>query len=180
MHYEILGIPRNHKCSIELIQADLIEIKRKPNQIFHFTDVDNFLNCLIGHSSCVIHQGKDSENEGKWKVYFWEASYDQQKGTFGSSAFQNILPYSSLAILTMDSEYWLQGTLEARTKETRRWIDLWRQIQNIASKIRRLDNENKFADADRFEYMTVDELKEKHQEMQEEYSSLTRKPTSEV
>ena len=181
MHFEILGYKRRFKCSIELVKADVIEIKRRPNQVFHFKEVNNFINCLIGHSSCVVHLGKDSDDAETWKAYFWEPTFDQAKKASGYGvSSENLLPHGSLAILETETEYELEFELERRAKETRRWIDLFGEIRNLSGKIRKIDDENKYADADRFEYMNVEELEKVLEEIRTEYQRLTRREKVEV
>ena len=178
MHFEVLSLARRSTCSIELVQADVIEIKRRPNQVFTFKDADSFLDALIGHSSCVVHAGKDSEDSEAWKAYYWEPTFDQAKKEYGYE--RNILPHGSLAVLEMESEYDLRFALESRAKETRRYIDLFRKVSHLAEKIRAVDRESEYADEDRFQYMSADELEGVLEEMREAYKGLTQKKRSEV
>ena len=180
MHFEVLGFKRRFKCSVELVKADVIEVKRRPNQVFHFKDVGNFIDCLIGHSSCVVHLGKDSADSDEWQAYFWEPTFDQAKKTYGYGEGQNLLPMGSLAILETDSEYELEFALESRAKETRRWIDFFDEIRKLSNKIRAVDEESKYADPDRFAYMSADELEKVLDEIKGEYRQLTRKEKAEV
>ena len=178
MHFEVLSLERRSICSIELVQADVIEIKRRPNQVFTFKDVDSFLDALIGHSSCVVHVGKDSEDSEAWKAFYWEPTFDQAKKSYGYE--RNILPHGSLAVLEMESEYDLTWTLESRAKETRRYIDLFRKVSHLAEKIRAVDRESEYADAERFQYIGADELERVLEEMRETYEGLTRTKRAEV
>lgn len=180
MHFEVLGYKRNFKCSIELLKADVIEIKRRPNQVFHFKEVKNFVNCLLGHTSCVVHLGKDAADAETWKAYFWEPTFDQARKASYTGSGENLLPHGSLAILETETEYELQFELERRAKETRRWIDLFSEIRNLSGKIRKVDPENKYADSDRFEYMNVEELATVLEETKTEYQRLTRREKAEV
>jgi len=165
-------------CSVELVKADVIEIKRRPNQVFVFKDVDSFLDALIGHSSCVVHVGRDSEDAEDWKAYYWEPTFEQAKKEFGG--VEHLLPFGSLAILLMDSEYDLEWRLEERAKEARRYIDLFRKVSHLADKIRAVDRESEYADEDRFQYMSADELERVLGEMTEVYEGLTKTKRAEV
>lgn len=180
MHFEVLGYKRRFKCSIELVKADVIEIKRRPNQVFHFKDVDNFIDCLIGHSSCVVHLGKDSADSDEWKAYFWEPTFEQAKKAYGYGEGENLLPMGSLAILEIDDEYELEFALKERAKETRRWVDLFDEIRKLSNKIRAVDDESKYADPDRFTYMSADELEKVLEEIKSEYAELTKVKKAEI
>lgn len=181
MHFEVLGYKKRFKCSIELVKADVIEIKRRPNQVFHFKEVGNFVNSLIGHSSCVVHLGKDSADADKWKAYFWEPTFDQaRKGSGYGVSSENLLPHGSLAILETDSEYELEWELKRLQDEARKWIDLFGEISKLSKKIRAVDDESKYADQDRFEYMSVEELETVLEEIKTEYQQLTRKEKAEI
>jgi len=180
MHFEVLGHRRNHKCSIELLKANVIEIKRRPNQVFHFKDVNNFINTLIGHNSCVVHFGKDSPDDETWKAYFWEPTFDHARSASYTASGENLLPPGSLAILETETEYELEFELERQAKITRQWIDLFNEISSLAGKIRRVDPENKYGDPERFEYMNVEELATVLEETKTEYQRLTRREKAEV
>jgi len=180
MHFEVLGYKRRFKCEIELVKADVIEIKRRPNQVFHFKDASNFIDCLIGHGSCVVQLGKDSADSETWKAYFWEPTLEEAKKAYGYSEGHNLLPTGSLAILETDDEYELEFALESRAKEARRWIDLFDEITKLSKKVRAVDEESEYADPERFTYMGADELEKVLEEIKSEYQQLTRREKVEV
>lgn len=180
MHFEILGFRRRFKCGVDLVKSDVIEIKRKPNQVFVFTDPENFVDAIIGHTSCVVYVGKDSSDAETWKAYYWEPGYEEAKKAYGYDHGGNILPLGSLAVLEMDKEDDLEWELKDRAEETRRWIALFGQISSLAKKIRAVDEENEYANADSFEYMSADELETTLAKMKEEYERLTKTRKVEV
>ena len=180
MHFEVLNLRRRSTSSIELVKADVINIKRRPNQVFTFKDVDSFIDSIIGHSACVVYVGKDSDDSEAWRAYYWEPTFDQAKKSYGYGEGNNILPHGSLAILEMENEYDLTWTLENRAKETRRYIDLFRKVSHLAEKIRAVDRESEYADADRFQYMSADELERVLKEIRETYEGLTKTKRAEV
>lgn len=189
MHFEVLGRQRRHVCSVELIMADVIEIKRKPNQVFTFRQVSNFVDALIGHSAVVAHVGRDAEaqeeaqkagmDSDKWVAYYWEKQADD-KGGYGYSGGESILPPGSLAKLEMENQYELEWELELRQTQARKWLDLFTQIRSLSKKISNIDRENKFADEDRFQFMSVEELQGVLVEVEDEYQQLTRRAKVEV
>ena len=180
MHFEVLNSRRRLKCGIELVKADVIQIKRRPNQVFMFKDVDSFVDAIIGHTSCVVYMGKDSDDSELWKAYYWEPTFDEAKKSYGYGEGNNILPHGSLAILEMESEYDLTWTLESRSKEARMYIDLFRKVSHLAEKIRAVDRESEYADEDMFQYMSADELERVLEEMREAYEGLTKTKRAEV
>jgi len=173
VHYEILSHNRMYRCAVELVKAEVIEIKRRASQVFKFRDVGNFVDILTGHSSCVVYVGRDSEDSETWKAYYWEPTIDEAKKAYGWSEGENILPPGSLAILEMQDEYELEWELESRARETRKWLDLWEEIGKLSKKIWNIDDENKYADADKFRFMTTSELEQVLEEMKREYQKLT-------
>lgn len=177
-HFEVLSLERRSTCSIELVKADVIDIKRQPTKVFTFKDVDSFIDSLTGHSSCVVYVGKDSDDSEAWRAYYWEPTFDQARKAFGYE--RNILPHGSLAILELEGEYDLTWTLESRAQETRRYVDLFRKVSHLASKIRSVDRESEYADEDRFQYMNPDELERVLEEMTVAYEGLTKTRKAEV
>ena len=123
MEYEILGVGKQYKCGVQLVKADVIEIKRKPNQVFTFRDAGNFVESLIGHSNVVVYVGQqpsDSESES-WVAYYWEPSDPRKAKDYGyRSSYGSVLPLGSLAVLEMETEYDLQWELEKRAEECAR------------------------------------------------------------
>jgi len=180
MHFEVLGRNRRYTTSIELVMADIIEIKRKPNQVFTFKDPENFVNALIGHDSVVVHVGKDSEDSDVLKAYYWEPGYEEAKKHSGFREGGNILPTGSLAVLEMKDAFDLEGQLTYLQGETRRWVALFKQVAALSRKISDINRENKYADEESFEYMSPDELEKVLEEMKAEYERLTKKPRAEV
>jgi len=180
MHFEVLNIRRRFLCSIELVKADVIEIKRRPNQVFTFKDAESFVDSIIGRHSCVVYVGRDSDDSELWKAYYWEPTFDQAKKAYGYGEGNNILPLGSLAVLEMETEYDLEWTLENRAQEARRYIDLFKRISHLAQKIRAVDRESEYADEERFQYMTADELEKILEEMEIEYERLTKVKRAEV
>lgn len=179
MRFDVLGFNRRFRCSIEMIKSDVIEIKRKPNQVFLFRDANNFVEALIGRASCIVYVGKDSEDSESWKAYYWEPS-EPKKAGYGYSEGNNILPLGSLAILEMETEYDLEWELQRRAEETRRWVGLWQEVNRLSKRIRDVNEESKYADAERFEHMTADELEKVLDEMKNEYSGLTKPKKADV
>jgi len=179
MRFDVLGFNRRFRCSIEMIKSDVIEIKRKPNQVFLFRDPNNFVEALIGRASCIVYVGRDSEDSESWKAYYWEPS-EPKKAGYGYSEGNNIIPLGSLAVLEMETEYDLEWTLQSRADETRRWVGLWQEVNRLSKKIRNVDEESKYADAEAFEHMTADELKKVLEEMREAYEELTQRKRTEV
>lgn len=189
MHFEVLGRERRHSCSVELVMADMIEIKRKPNQVFTFKNVSNFVDALIGHRSTVVHVGRDAETQeeaekagvdtDKWVAYYWEKPSDD-KGGYGYSGGESILPPGSLAKLEMDNQFEVEWELDLRQTQARKWVDLWAQVQSFCHKIGKIDRENKYSDEDQFRYMSREELEKVLEQIKAEYEGLTHKKKAEV
>jgi len=180
MHFEVLNLRRRYTCSVELVKSEVIEIKRRPNQVFTFKDADSFVDAIIGHSSCVVYVGKDSSDSELWKAYYWEPTFEEAKKSGYGEGGSNILPSGSLAILDMEGEYDLTWTLESRAKEARRYIDLFKKVSQLSDKIRAVDRESEYADAERFQYMSADELEKVLAEMREAYEGLTQTKRAKV
>lgn len=177
-HFDILNARRSSATAIELVKSDVIRISRKPTKVFEFKDPEAFVDALIGSSGCVVYVGKDSDDSEKWRAYYWQPTYDQRKSSYGDG--ESLLPFGSLAILEMQSEFDLQFELEERAKQSRRWMDLWNEVQRLSRKISRIDDESKYADADRFRYMTADELETVLGEIKEQHQALTQRVESAI
>ena len=181
MEFEILGVRKEYKCGVQLVKADAIEIKRKPNQVFTFRDPSNFVESLIGHSNVVVYVGRqptDSESES-WVAYFWEPA-DPKKANYGRYGYGSILPLGSLAVLEMETEYDLQWELEKRAKECARWLSLIEEVTQLSSKIRKIDEESRFANTEQFRFMNADELEAVLKEMKQEYARLSHREKAEL
>jgi len=177
MHFDILSYNRKFFTGVELVKADTIEIKRKPSQIFRFTNVESFLDAINGWTSAVVYVGKDSEDSEKWKAYYWEPAETKKEGYMGE---RSILPPGSLAILEMDEEDDLEWALKLRQDEARKYKMLFKRLSEISRKIRDIDFSNKFADEEQFEFMTVDELEKVVQQAEEEYKRLVSREKAEI
>jgi len=179
MEFAILGLRKQYKCNVKLVKADVIEIKRKPNQVFTFRDASNFVDSLVGHSSVVVYVGRRVDGESEdWVAYYWEPA-DPKKTGYGSYEY-GILPLGSLAVLEMESEYDLQWELENRATECARWLSLIEEASRISQKIQRIDEENRFANTEQFHYMNADTLEKTLDEMKEEYARLSHREKAEV
>lgn len=179
MHFEILGLKRRFTCSLELVKADVIDVKRKPTKIFTFADPEKFVDVMTGHSSAIVYVGKVPGDSEEWKAYYWEPTYDQQR-KHGYDSGDGILPFGSLAVLDMEEEDDLEWHLKSRQEETRKWIALFDQIRNLAKDIRSVNERSEFADPERFKYMSVDELETELEKMKAEYEGLTKTRRVEV
>ena len=178
MHFDILDVRRRLRCGVELVRSETIEIKRRPNQVFTFTDPGNFVDTLIGHESAVVIVGKESKDSEEWKAYYWEPS--EGKKDYSTWGGHNMLPLGSLAILEMESEYDLQFELESREEEAKRWTSLFEDVRKLSGKIRDVDRDNRYADYERFQFMTSEELEKTLEEMKEEYKGLTKREKAEI
>jgi len=177
MHFSILGFRNDTKCEVEVVKAETIEIKRNLSKTFTFKDAERFIETLAGHSQVAVYVGKEveesSEAEGdKWRAYYIEPS-DPKKDSY--SYDRNILPLGTLAILEMDTEFDLEWALENRAKEAASYVELFRQIESVARKIHRIDNDHPYADTDQFRYMNPEELEKTLGEIREAYQELTKK-----
>ena len=179
MEFEILGFGREFKCTVQLVKADVIDVKRKPYRVFTFRDPNNFLDSLIGHTSVVVYVGQSDADSEAWKAYYWEPTFDQAKKGYTYEK-GNILPHGTLAILEMDTEYDLQFELERRAKETRRWIALFNEITQLTGKIRKVDETNEFASSDQFKFMNADELETVLPQIKDEYAKLSHRERAEI
>ena len=180
MHFDILGFGRRFKCGVELVKADVIDVKRKPTKVFQFVDPENFVDIIIGHTSCVVYVGKDSGDAEKWKAYYWEPGYEEGRKGYGYDSGGNILPYGSLAVLEMEKEDDLEWELKSRAEETKRWIALFDQVRSLAKKIRDVDEESEYAESDRFVHMSADELENVLEKMRAHYQGQTKTARVEV
>ena len=180
MAFEILGFGREFKCAVQLVKADVIEIKRKPYRVFTFKDPSNFLDSLFGHTSVVVYVGKADADSEEWKAYYWEPTFEQSKKASSYRGGGNILPHGSLAVLDMENEWDLKWELERRAKETRRWIDLFSEITRLCGKIGKIDEDNEFARSDRFKFMNADELEAVLPQIKDEYATLSGREKAEI
>lgn len=189
MHFEILGRERRHTCSVEVVMADVIRISRKPSQVFTFRNVSNFVDAMIGHSSVVAHVGRDGHAQeeaqkagidtDKWRAFYWEKPAESSGG-YGYTGGESILPPGSLAQLEMENKFELEWELEVRQTNARKWIDRFKGVQGFCQKISHMDRANKFADADNFQYMNIEELDQVLIDVEAEYEALTHKPAVEI
>ena len=179
MHFEILGFKRGMVCSIELVTADVIDLKRKPTKIFSFKDPRKFVDVVVGHGSSIVYVGKVLGDAEEWKAYYWEPGYEEQR-KHGYGTGDSVLPFGSLAILDMESEDDLEWHLKTRQEETRKWVGLWDQITNLAKDIRSVNERSEYADPERFRYMDVGDLENTLEKMKDEYQGLTKTARVEV
>jgi len=189
MHFEVLDRDRKHGCSIEVIMADVIEIRRKPNQVFTFKNVSNFVDALTGHNSVIVHVGVDAEVQqeaekanveaDKWMAYYWEKEADPNKG-YGYSGGSNLLPPGSLAKLEMQNQYELEMELELRQTELRKFADVFSKVSQLSTRIREVDRHTRFGNADEYRFMSLEELERVLEEMDVEYHTLTKKPRAKI
>lgn len=184
-HFEILSRDKQSTCKVDVVTAEFIKVSRKPNQIFTFKDPERFLDALISHSNIVVHTGKPRFKDGEkvpeeevWHSYFWEPRYEEQKSSY--SAAKNILPCGSLAIFQADNQHELIWELERRQTDTRKFLDLWRQVERACRAIQNIDRNHEYADADRFRFMGLEELKIALAEVQEAHKKLAHRGTAEI
>ena len=81
----------------------------------------------------------------------------------------------TLAILEMETEYDLEWALENMAKAAVRYVEVFQQIHNVASKIRRIDNDHPYANTDQFRYMNPEELEKTLQDVQEAHQKLAER-----
>lgn len=187
-HFEILSRDKHSVCKVDVVTAEFIKVSRKPNQVFTFKDPERFLDALISHSNIVVHTGKPRFKDGEkvpeeevWHSYFWEPRYEEQKGSsYTGGGGSHILPYGSLAIFQADNQHELLWELERRQTDSRKFLDLWRQIERSCSAIRNIDRNHEYADADRFRFMGLEELNVALAEVQEAHEKLAHRETAEI
>ena len=81
----------------------------------------------------------------------------------------------TLAILEMETEYDLEWALENMAKAAARYVEVFQQIHNVVSKIRRIDDDHPYANTDQFRYMNPEELEKTLEDVQEVYQKLSVK-----
>ena len=175
MHYSILGFRNDSKCEVEVVKAETINIKRNLSKIFTFKDAERFIEALRGHGDVAVYVGKEANETGegeKWRAYYIEPS--DPKGDSYSHE-RNILPLGTLAILEMETEFDLEWALESKAKEAARYVEIFQQIESVARKINRIDNDHPYADTDQFRYMNPEELEKTLKAVQEVYQKLSVK-----
>ena len=175
MHYSILGFKNDSKCEVELVKADTISIKRNLSKTFTFKEPERFIETLRGHGNVAVYVGKEAngaEETENWRAYFIEPS-DPKRDSY--SYDRNILPMGTLAILEMETEYDLEWALENMAKAAARYVEVFQQIHNVVSKIRRIDDDHPYANTDQFRYMNPEELEKTLEDVQEVYQKLSVK-----
>ena len=180
-HFTILDLGNNGKCEVEVIKADTIDIKRNLSKIFTFKDPERFIDALRGHSGVAVYvgkeAGKDSDGDENWRAYYIEPS-DEKSSSYSHE--RNLLPLGTLAILHMETEFDLEWALKAKAEEAAKYIKTFHEIDQLCSRISRIDRDHNYADSDQFRYMTPEELEEALAEVKQVYNELSEHGVAEI
>lgn len=123
----------------------------------------------------VVYVGKVKDEAGneQWRTMYWEPT-DPIRERYGTEQTgMNILPLGSLAWLEMETEFDLQWELEKQQKSFGEYMGVRRQVNILSKRIREVNRDNPYADIERFDRMTTEELQTLLTEMKQTYSKMT-------